>query len=363
MRELSVWKAAHKTVDNEKTILQRTVIRLERNIDGLKDDNPLTLCLIDGDGTIFSQDLWAAGRTGGRQAAALLTKGIVDHVAGVDESSSNRGQLWVTIYCNKTGLMETLVKNRICEAEQFESFLHGFNQASPLFSIVDVGNVKEAADTKIKEYLRVFTCFPQTSRVYFGGAHDNGYTSTLNLLDNEGFLDKVVLLRGYRNLAVELKNLNLPHLEIEGLFMTQKLQSNTPKKISANPYNSEYLMGSPSLEERTLGPRVIDPNLPLSRHKPPPCNFFYLSNCRQGTKCHYGHDYSLTPENLSELRVNAKKSPCYNINKNTENSPNDREHRNVSPSSIADSARWEEQKELFTSPQRPSPNYYFGSLS
>jgi hypothetical protein len=57
------------------------------------------------------------------------------------------------------------------------------------------------------------------------GAHDNGYTSTLNHLQSEGLLGKVVLLRGYKDIAVELKSFVLPHLEIPGLFMTTKLPS------------------------------------------------------------------------------------------------------------------------------------------
>jgi len=116
----------------------------------MQDDNPLLLCLIDGDGNIFSQDLLASGHTGGRQAAMLLTKGLTDYMVDVDAGSSGRGQVWLTVYCNKTGLMDTLVNNGICTTAEFETFVLGFNSASPLFSIVDVGVGKEAADAKIK---------------------------------------------------------------------------------------------------------------------------------------------------------------------------------------------------------------------
>ena len=171
-RELSVWKAALKSADEEKKVLQRNVLKLERNIGSLKvrfdppyasqythsvshvssrrmqDNNPLILCLIDGDGNIFSSDLISLGQVGGRQAAMLLTKGLTDHITDVD--SSCRGQIWLTVYCNKQGLLETLTGNGACTAEQFEAFVTGFNQASPLFSFVDVGFGKERADEKIK---------------------------------------------------------------------------------------------------------------------------------------------------------------------------------------------------------------------
>ena len=113
----------------------------------------MILCLIDGDGNIFSADLIKQGQFGGRQAAMLLTKGLTDYLASVDPtdaSAPSRGQLWLTIYCNKNGLVETLTNNHVCTPEEFEAFVLGFNQASPLFSIVDVGNGKEAADSKIK---------------------------------------------------------------------------------------------------------------------------------------------------------------------------------------------------------------------
>lgn len=195
-QELSVWKSAFKTADGDRKVLSKSVLKLERSIGALKvrpnlaspyialltvltsislclqEDNPLILCLIDGDGNIFSADLIKQGQSGGRQAAMLLTKGLMDHLTSIDPSETSvpsRGQVWLTIYCNKSGLVETLTANAVCTVEEFEAFVLGFNQSSPLFSIVDVGNGKEAADSKIKECLRVFTRFPQTSKVFFGG--------------------------------------------------------------------------------------------------------------------------------------------------------------------------------------------------
>lgn len=49
--------------------------------------------------------------------------------------------------------------------------------------------------------------------------------------------------------------------------------------------------------------------------KPPPCTLFYLSNCKHGAECKYGHNYLLQPEHLTEIRVSAKKSPCPSRNK------------------------------------------------
>jgi hypothetical protein len=80
----------------------------------------------------------------------MLTKGIMDHVQGTDDSLAGRAHIWLTIYCNLTGLAETCLRNGICTLDQYSAFVAGFNQSSPLFSIVDVGSTKEAADSKLK---------------------------------------------------------------------------------------------------------------------------------------------------------------------------------------------------------------------
>ncbi|TFY69774.1 hypothetical protein EVJ58_g230 [Rhodofomes roseus] len=324
-RELSVWKGAFKSADEEKKTLLKTVTRLERNIGSLKEDNPLVLCLIDGDGNIFAQDLLRLGLAGGRQAAALLTKGLMDHLENIDSPDAGRGQLWLTIYCNKAGLLDTLAQNNVCDADNFEAFVMGFNQASPLFSMVDVGSGKEAADAKIKGHR-----FPQTSKVFFGGAHDNGYTSTLNYLANEGLLEKVILLRGYKELAYEIKGLQLPHIEIDGLFMKKKLYTHPAKKTnnaqsipgtspqpshdvektrskSSTPAKHVHAQATPPKRVRQ---HELPVDQPLHKLRPPPCNFHYLAECKQGQNCRFSHGYALTPTQLLELRDNARKWPC-----------------------------------------------------
>ncbi|KAI0029625.1 hypothetical protein K488DRAFT_56000, partial [Vararia minispora EC-137] len=315
-RELEVWKLAYKTQKDEHEGTRRMVARLERNIDSLKDDNPLLVCLIDGDGTIFAQELWLQGRSGGRQAASLLTKGIIEHATSLSEGLSSRCQVWLAIYCNRKGLMDTLITNCICSSEHFEDFIHGFNEASPLFSIVDVGTGKEAADAKIKEHLRLFTRFPQAVSVYLGGSHDNGYSTAINHLVNEGLGSKLVLLKGK-----PLKNVDLPQLEIDGLFMARKLTnpphlrhgSSSPKKQILdfdkfrNKVKTEDRLPTPTL-------RRFDPS--LVRYKPQPCTYYYMTKCKTGDSCKYGHDYERTPELIAAIRQMTKLIPCTQIQKN-----------------------------------------------
>jgi hypothetical protein len=90
------------------------------------------------------------GYSGGKAAAALLTRGINEHIMLEQDGAPPRGQLWVSVFCNKSGLSETLNQHQLCTPDEFEAFWIGFNQASPFFSMVDVGAGKEAADAKIK---------------------------------------------------------------------------------------------------------------------------------------------------------------------------------------------------------------------
>ncbi|KAF9044719.1 hypothetical protein BDZ89DRAFT_1058812 [Hymenopellis radicata] len=316
-REVMVWKQAlakadgdQETVQKNANILGQQVYELQQQIRSLHEDHPIILVIIDGDGNIFADELLRQGRVGGRNAATLLTKGITENITYINGRVASRARLWVTVYCNKQGLSETLCNNNICTAEDFEGFCIGFNQATPLFSIIDVGPGKEAADAKIKEYLRVFSLLPQMALIYFGGGHDNGYSSTLASLETEGLLDKVILLHGYKELALELQHLRLPAVHIDGLFRPTKVPSHTTKfkNYKTSPENHQ--------EAEDAGrKRKMKPGVPMNKQNPVPCTFFYLGTCNKGAKCAYSHDYELTPENYEEMRRLAKRFPCAMINK------------------------------------------------
>ena len=55
------------------------------------------------------------------------------------------------------------------------------------------------------------------------GGHDNGYATDLSALQTERLLDKVVLLKGYTQLAREIEFLGIPSKTVEGLFFETKL--------------------------------------------------------------------------------------------------------------------------------------------
>jgi len=107
------------------------------------------ICLIDGDGAIFSDDLIAEGQSGGHRAAKMLSEATAQYLDS--HCGLNQFQLWVYVFFNKRGLLDTFARSGLGMLKaNFEDFIMGFNQAAERFLMVDVGSGKEAADAKIK---------------------------------------------------------------------------------------------------------------------------------------------------------------------------------------------------------------------
>jgi len=387
--ELGVYKRAYADLDADR----RRVERLKLDTDKQKEDleNQLKghriIALLDGDGAIFNTQLISQGQPGGHFAAQKLSDAIIQHLTST--TGTNHYQLWVYIFLNKRGLMDAFGRVGLLSAKsKFEEFTLGFNQAAERFMMVDVGGAKEAADAKIKALLEDEIKLPQTEKIIFGGCHDNGYATTLRSQITAGFKQKLILLRGYADMAAAINDLEVPSFNIPDLFMPQKLgvvpspkQNNqalapmptavpTPPpctedgSIISKPYETGLeVLPFASVEPEVVAPKshpsyssvvqappkrvttpeldysastasesgesennlrqsptmsrskLVNPNIPLSKHKPPPCTLFYLSNCKHGAECKYGHNYLLQPEHFTEIRVSAKKSPCPSRNK------------------------------------------------
>lgn len=104
---------------------------------------------MDGDGAIFNPQIISQGQPGGHCAAQKLSDTIIQHLTST--IGANHYQLWVYIFLNKRGLLDTFGRVGLLSAKaKFEEFILGFNQAAERFIMVDVGSAKEAADAKIK---------------------------------------------------------------------------------------------------------------------------------------------------------------------------------------------------------------------
>ncbi|KAJ6539204.1 hypothetical protein B0H19DRAFT_347372 [Mycena capillaripes] len=366
--DLNVYKLALGALETEcgrlRKLQDETVKEKEILQDSIKGHRVITL--IDGDGAIFSKDLISQGQQGGHRAARSLSDSVVQFL------SANYGarpyQLWVYLFYNKRGLTDTFNRVGLGSLNKtFEDFVVGFNQATERFIMVDVGSTKEAADVKLKVHLKDDIRLPQTFKVVFGGCHDAGYISTLHSQITAGFREKLILLKGYTQMATAIAELELPSLEIPNLFITQKLVPtnrwttplNSPNQMVTDndtvpdesskmslgeldemdstgaSYSRVLQRAAPNLREKstrerspsteaswessyahaTPGTRHVNPDVRLSKQKPPPCTLFYLSTCKHGSKCKYGHDYLLNAEHFQEMRDNARLGPCPMINR------------------------------------------------
>ncbi|KAG6817199.1 hypothetical protein H0H87_011557 [Tephrocybe sp. NHM501043] len=146
--ELSVWKQAHAVAleasEREAKAHNVQVAALNRQISNLdcfrgvafhrrfvtydpnlapQNQNPLILCVVNGDENLFIRDLLAQGQQGGRAAAQQLTKSIAEYLSNEDVHIFGRLSFWIIVYYNKGEWDNLLRAHQVCTPEQFEGFL------------------------------------------------------------------------------------------------------------------------------------------------------------------------------------------------------------------------------------------------
>ncbi|KAF8336368.1 uncharacterized protein EI90DRAFT_2992437 [Cantharellus anzutake] len=346
-RDANAWKIAYTTTTQQMEKLQKDSETLSRSLAEMKDRDSIALALIDGDGCIFTSQYWKQGKEGGRLAAAVLHQTL-------SAEAGRLPYLHTVIYFNRKGLADTLCANGVCSRAEFEDFVIGFNQSAHLFTMVDVGQRKEAADAKIREMLRLFAHLPQTKLILFGGGHDNGYATDLSALRTERLLDKVVLLKGYTQLAREVESLEVPTKTVEGLFFEHKLPysgawkkeypgqdveratSPTPSMPFGGTWKKEFLSHVPDRASSPTPPpvsnlqtksdniyimpanadprrgRPIDFTKPLMYQTVKLCKAYYLvsSGCQYGARCKFAHDYELNTSLVAKFRNEVASITC-----------------------------------------------------
>ncbi|TFY79996.1 hypothetical protein EWM64_g4014 [Hericium alpestre] len=301
--ELDVWKRAHS--DTQSATERENKLR-EEQLMGLARQN----------GSVLENQ----GETGGKLAAQELIGGIKQYMPD-DKTYS----LWTTIYINKKALVSDLSNS--CTADELDAFLAGLSKSSPSLNIVDAPDKRET-DKKIKDYIQTFAILPQTLRVFFSGGYE--YSSILRNLEEASASSKLVLLQGQKNFTAGRMTPQVSSLLLDGLFMkstptgnhvvTEQVTSPRSEKVAGTDDEKLQLESSnSSIWSASFAPRkaaVIDPNLPLYKQTPPPCNEYYLlrQRCSKQDRCRYSHDYVLTEEQIETLSQNAKQSPCWYLN-------------------------------------------------
>ncbi|KPI45617.1 F-box protein pof6 [Cyphellophora attinorum] len=165
------------------------------------------LVLIDGDDVLFNDSYISDGMTGGARAAKDLYAAIVRHLKPRGDYEHDY-KIQLRIFLNLAGLAGTYTNAQIIpDSSVFGKFVQGFNRKE-LFEVVDAGNVKEAADIKVRETFNLFRRNVHCTEIILGFSGDNSYANFLhNILptDPNGF--HLSLLRG-REFAKALRPLS-----------------------------------------------------------------------------------------------------------------------------------------------------------
>ncbi|KAF7309434.1 hypothetical protein MIND_00314200 [Mycena indigotica] len=307
-------KAAKAALDNAETL--NAQLQKDEAARITNDQGSRVVMLIDGDGAIFSTQLISQGQKGGHTAAQRLSDGTMQALTKC--YGARAYQLWVYVFFNRQGLLNAFRRSgHVAVNGKLEDFIVGFNQATERFIMVDVGSTKEAADAKLKVYLEDEIRLSQTFKVIFGGCHDNGYIANLQSQITAGYKEKLMLLKGYNEMASGIAMFQLPTLTIDGLFLTKKLAEDVPSVTKA-PLGGNVGLG-PAMSSQLPSPPVItrqlDPKLAMSKQNPPPCTLYYLKNSCLNSHCPHAHDYILTPAQLNDFANGAKRAPCPFLNK------------------------------------------------
>ncbi|KAF2212345.1 hypothetical protein CERZMDRAFT_22211, partial [Cercospora zeae-maydis SCOH1-5] len=172
-------KAASCERDLEQALSQQKQVASTSNF---------AVVLIDGDGAIFSDDLYGMGKDGGAEAAHQLHKEVQRHLKAIYPDSNGTAEMSdclqatsvVQVVLNMSGLAAKLQScGIIMSSNELLAFGRSFGLAQPLFSFVDVGGGKERADHKLREHLRLYLRIAQCKHVFFAPCHDNGYLPVL----------------------------------------------------------------------------------------------------------------------------------------------------------------------------------------
>ncbi|KAK8845589.1 hypothetical protein IAR55_006305 [Kwoniella newhampshirensis] len=249
--EVAIWKAEWGRLNDERRKLETALAQV-----GTAKVGPgFSAVLIDGDGLIFQESLIQAGYTGGQRAAQTLLSAlpnlaasssinsndtgreiIVEAVGSILSSSQvnldgkidgqpkDIGSVIVQVFLNKSGLGSALKQTGLIPSwGVYDLFWQGFSASHELFTVIDVGGGKEASDAKIREYLKLYARNEQCEMIVLGASHDNGYANILSSLQTESRLSKLLLLKGYADLAPQLKQYSSRVVSIPDLFRTTRV--------------------------------------------------------------------------------------------------------------------------------------------
>ena len=146
LRKLQGTERLNVAYQDDLSLANQKIDALQKSM----DCDRFVLAVIDGDNALFRDEYIKDGAAGGEQAAQKLYQSIVDHLKNKPYFQLDF-KVVIKIFVNLSGLSRAYTEARILPNNiALLPFVQGFNKTHELAEIIDAGNLKEAADTKVK---------------------------------------------------------------------------------------------------------------------------------------------------------------------------------------------------------------------
>ncbi|EME89346.1 uncharacterized protein MYCFIDRAFT_98041, partial [Pseudocercospora fijiensis CIRAD86] len=231
-----------------------------------QSSNNFVLCLIDGDGALFEDHLYAMGRDGGSEAAYRLHTEIQAHLKSIyPDANVDDWSIMVQVVLNQQGLANKLQNcGIIMNPNELAAFSRAFGLAQPLFSFVDVGSGKERADHKIRETFRLYMKISQCKHVFFAPCSDNGYLPLLESYKRTS-ASRLTLIEA-RPAESGFIELGLQRIKMPSIFRNENLPGK-PIPAACSPLSATPVRAT-STSSIQAGTTPFVPNSPATSRAP-----------------------------------------------------------------------------------------------
>ena len=267
------------------------------------------------------------------------------------------------MYANLQGLAKTYVDARIIpNSRVLLDFVQAFNKSHDVVEIIDAGNDKEAADSKIKATFNLYSRNLHCKHILFSGSGDNSYAGFLRQhVPVEGVSQHITLIEALPFAAyLEQVSRNFQTAKFPGVFRDSKLvinaryssqetmkpmfptveqqeppsawattsmkaalptitnKENTPPSLEAKPAPAVsdggafvYQNSKGERVDRPINKDLFDKDTVYKLKGRKLCNkFWLLKHCDQGEFCEHGHKGPLSKKEIENLRYVARFRPC-----------------------------------------------------
>ena len=157
--------------------------------------------VLDGDNLLFNPRHLNQGYEGGK----FVYQDLRQRIARKHQLIPERLDLRIRYFGALTPLSTVLHRERLVTKMLFFDFLQGLTDSNLHNYIVNVGRGDQAADLRVKAALADALHDERCFRAYLGGLDDFGYMEDLDVIQEEGFLEKKVHLIQVPGYAVEMR--------------------------------------------------------------------------------------------------------------------------------------------------------------